>query len=153
MLIKMNCEDFLDGGLTLSESLRVGELLQQCGIDAIEVSGGTMISGEKSPVRSGITSEQKEAYFRDQAKAFKERLNVPLILVGGIRSLQTAEHLVNEGYADYISMSRPFVREPGLIKRWASGDKNKAKCISDTLCHDAAFSAEGIYCMIEKNSP
>ena len=58
---------------------------------------------------------------------FKEKVNVHLILVGGIRSLQVAERLVEQGVADYISMSRPFIREPDLINRWRSGDLNSAR--------------------------
>lgn len=150
VLIKMNCQDFLDGGLTLEDSLQIAVLLEQNGIDAIELSGGTLISGDLAPARSGITSEDKEAYFRQEARAFKEQLQVPLILVGGIRSFNLAEQLVEKGYADYISMSRPFVREPDLIKRWASGDGGKSTCISDSLCREPAFSGEGIYCVVER---
>ena len=150
VLIKMNCRDFLDGGLALEESLQVGELLERHGIDAIELSGGTVISGKLGPVRPGIKTVKQEAYFLEEAKVFKERLGVPLILVGGIRSLETAERLLDDRYADYISICRPFVREPDLIKRWASGDRRKSTCISDGLCRDAAFSGEGIHCVVEK---
>ena len=150
VFIKMNCRDFLEGGQTLEDSMLVGELLEQAGIDAIELSGGTMISGNLGPVRPGVKTEEQEAYFRTEAKAFKERLSVPLILVGGIRSLETAERLLNDGYADYFSICRPFVREPDLIKRWAAGDRRKSTCISDSLCRDAAFSGDGIHCVVAK---
>ncbi len=150
VLIKMNCEDFLEGGLTLDDSLKIGTMLAEGGIDAIELSGGTFVSGKLSPSRGGIKSEDKEAYFREAAKLFKENLDVPLILVGGNRSFQLAEQLVNEGYADYISMSRPFIREPDLIKRWESGDLRKAECLSDNLCFGPATAGEGIYCVTEK---
>jgi 2,4-dienoyl-CoA reductase-like NADH-dependent reductase (Old Yellow Enzyme family) len=150
VLIKMNCQDFLEGGLTLDDSLKIGTMLGEGGIDAIELSGGTFVSGKLSPSRGGIKSEDKEAYFREAAKLFKENLNVPLILVGGNRSFQLAEQLVNEEYADYISMSRPFIREPDLIKRWESGDLRKAECLSDNQCFGPATAGEGIYCVTEK---
>jgi 2,4-dienoyl-CoA reductase-like NADH-dependent reductase (Old Yellow Enzyme family) len=92
----------------------------------------------------------KEAYWRTAAKVFKEKLDVPLILVGGIRSFQLAERLVDEGYADYISMSRPFIREPDLVNRWESGDLRKATCLSDNLCRGPLMEGEGIYCVVEK---
>ena len=150
VLVKMNSQDFLEGGLSLDDSLKIGTMLGEGGIDAIELSGGTFVSGKLSPSRVGIKSEDKEAYFREHAKLFKERINVPLILVGGNRSFQLAEQLVNEGYADYISMSRPFIREPGLIKRWESGDLRRAECLSDNLCFGPAMAGEGIYCVTEK---
>lgn len=150
ILIKLNSEDFLEGGLSLDESVQVGSMLEKGGIDAIELSGGTFFSGKLNPSRMGIATEEKEAYFRDAAKTFKQKVNVPLILVGGNRSFQMAEKLVKDGYAEYISMSRPFIREPGLIKRWASGDLRKARCLSDNFCFKPAMDGEGIYCVVEK---
>ena len=150
ILVKMNSRDFLEGGLTFEDSLEVGTMLKEQGVDAIELSGGTFVSGKLNPSREGITSEEKEAYFREEAKIFKEKLNVPLILVGGNRSFQLAERLVKEGYADYISMSRPFIREPGLIKRWASGDLRRAACLSDNQCFSPTMAGDGIYCVVEK---
>jgi 2,4-dienoyl-CoA reductase-like NADH-dependent reductase (Old Yellow Enzyme family) len=85
-----------------------------------------------------------------EAKAFKEKINVPLILVGGNRSFQVAERLVDKGVADYISMSRPFIREPDLINRWKSGDLSKAACLSDNLCYEPAMRGDGIYCVTEE---
>ncbi|MBW2616397.1 MAG: NADH:flavin oxidoreductase, partial [Deltaproteobacteria bacterium] len=150
VLVKMNSQDFLESGLTLDDSLKIGTMLREEGIDAIELSGGTFVSGKLNPSRGGIKSEDKEAYFREAAKLFKENLSVPLILVGGNRSFQLAEQLVNEGYADYISMSRPLIREPDLIKRWESGDLRKAECLSDNQCFGPARAGEGIYCVTEK---
>jgi 2,4-dienoyl-CoA reductase-like NADH-dependent reductase (Old Yellow Enzyme family) len=150
VLVKMNCEDYLEGGLTLADSIKVAAMLERGGLDAVEVSGGTLVSGHLSPSRAGIKSEDKEAYFRNASKAFKGNLHIPVILVGGNRSFQVAEKLVDEGYADLISMSRPFIREPDLVRRWASGDLNKAKCISDNQCFGAAMSGDGIYCVVEK---
>ena len=150
LLVKLNSEDFLKGGLTLDESVQVGEMLEKGGIDAIELSGGTFFSGKLNPSRTGIATEEKEAYFRNAAKTFKQKIKVPLILVGGNRSFRVAEKLVQEGCAEYISMSRPFIREPGLIKRWASGDLRKAKCLSDNFCFKPGMEGKGIYCVVEK---
>ena len=150
ILIKLNSQDFLENGLTLEDSLKVGKWLQEDGIDAIELSGGMLKSGKLGPSRMGIVSEEKEAYFLEAAKVFKEQIKVPLILVGGIRSLAVAERIVEQGVADYISMSRPLIREPGLIKRWQSGDVRKATCLSDNQCFGPALAGEGIYCVVER---
>ncbi|NTV32490.1 MAG: NADH:flavin oxidoreductase [Deltaproteobacteria bacterium] len=149
VLIKLNSEDGLEGGLTLRDALKVGSMLQEAGIDAIEVSGGTLVSGRLGPSR-GTKSEEREAYFRTASKAFKEALDVPIILVGGIRSPSLAEKLLAEGYADYFSMSRPLIREPELVKRWASGDRSKARCLSDNLCFGPGFEGKGVHCVTEE---
>jgi len=152
VLIKVNCADFLDGGLELEEALTYGHKLQEAGIDAIEVSGGTIGSGALSPVRTKINSEEKEAYFREAARRYKAELKVPIFLVGGVRSFTLAEKLYDEGVADYFSMARPFIREPDLIKRWMEGDRRKAACISDNQCHAAARAGEGLYCVVEQGT-
>jgi 2,4-dienoyl-CoA reductase-like NADH-dependent reductase (Old Yellow Enzyme family) len=84
----------------------------------------------------GIDKEEKEAYFAPYAKALKEQVAIPVMLVGGLRSLSVAEKIVEDGIADYISMSRPFIREPELIKRWQNGDLEKAKCVSCNRCFE-----------------
>jgi hypothetical protein len=47
-------------------------------------------------------------------------------------------------------MCRPFIREPGLIKRWQSGDLSKATCLSDSKCLRPALAGKGVYCVVEK---
>jgi 2,4-dienoyl-CoA reductase-like NADH-dependent reductase (Old Yellow Enzyme family) len=75
-----------------------------------------------------------------------------VILVGGIRSYLLAERLVDEDFADYISMSRPYIREPRLIARWQSGNLRKATCISCNGCLGAARSGQGMYCVQDRKS-
>lgn len=150
VMVKMNCQDYLDGGLSLEESARVAEMLSIAGVDGIEVSGGTLLSGKFIPSRLGISSPEKEAYFQDAAKAFKGRVAVPIILVGGIRSYEVARRLVGEGVADYISMSRPFIREPGIVRRWKAGDTRRAECISDSKCRAAGLAGEGVHCVVKE---
>jgi len=150
VLVKMNCQDFHDNGLSLEDSVQTGIMLAKQGIDAIELSGGNRLSGKLVPARVGIKSHDREAYFQKEAAAFKKDINVPLILVGGNRSFDLAERNVAEGHADYISMSRPLIREPDLINRWKSGDLSKAACTSDSLCFQPARNGEGIYCVTEE---
>jgi len=150
VLVKMNSEDFLEGGLTREDSLQAALMIASAGADAIELSGGTLLSGKLSPSRSKIDSVEQEAYFRDAARAFKAKLNIPLALVGGIRSFEVAEGLVKEGIADFISMSRPFIREPGLVNRWKSGDRRKATCLSDNRCFMPPMRGTGFYCVVDR---
>jgi len=150
VLIKLNCRDFVENGISLEDSLEVAKLLAHAGMDAIELSGGFMTSDKLSPSRSGINSEEKEAYFREDARAMKKEIGMPLILVGGMRSFEVAEKLVQDGTADYISMSRPLIREPDLINRWKAGDRRRAECRSDNLCFKSGLDGEGIYCVVQK---
>jgi 2,4-dienoyl-CoA reductase-like NADH-dependent reductase (Old Yellow Enzyme family) len=147
VLIKLNGSDFVEGGLEVQEAAEAAVLMEAAGLDAVEVSGGMARFSPVGAARQAISNQKKEAYHQDQAKVFKQQLKIPLILVGGIRSLPVAERLVEEGVCDFISMSRPFIREPDLINRWRSGDRRKAACTSDNLCFGPARSGEGIYCV------
>lgn len=147
VLIKMNSRDFVENGLELEDSLDAARMLADEGLDAIELSGGLLTGGKLSPSRAGIKTEDKEAYFREEARAFKKEINIPIILVGGMRSFGVAERLVEDGVADYISMSRPLIREPDLVRRWKEGDRSRAACKSDNLCFEPAMKGEGIYCV------
>jgi 2,4-dienoyl-CoA reductase-like NADH-dependent reductase (Old Yellow Enzyme family) len=75
---------------------------------------------------------------------------VPLILVGGIRSLDVAERLFDAGVADFLAMSRPLIREPDLVNRWRSGDRTPAHCLSDNLCFRPGMTGQGIYCVTQE---
>ncbi|SEM60716.1 2,4-dienoyl-CoA reductase [Syntrophus gentianae] len=147
VLIKMNGQDYSRGGLVREESVQIAQLLAEVGIDAVEVSGGLLKSIKTSPSRPRIDQVEKEVYFREDARLFKKVLTIPLILVGGIRSFEVAEQLVADGEADYISMSRPLIREPELVSRWQAGDRRRAECTSDNLCFAPGFKGEGVYCV------
>jgi 2,4-dienoyl-CoA reductase-like NADH-dependent reductase (Old Yellow Enzyme family) len=150
VLIKMNTNDYLDGGLSTGDAVRAAAILENRSIDAIELSGGTGLSGTQNPVRTGIRKTEDEAYFSEAAMAFRTAVSVPILLVGGIRSLEVAQRLLQDRGADYISMSRPFIREPDLIRRWQSGDSHKAACLSDSRCFAPARSGKGIYCVMKE---
>jgi 2,4-dienoyl-CoA reductase-like NADH-dependent reductase (Old Yellow Enzyme family) len=153
VLIKMNSEDFLEGGLKQDEMLTVAAMLEKSGIDSIELSGGTFLSGQNAPIRRGkIGDKKKDAYYREAAKLFKENIHVPLMLVGGIRSYETALELVEDGITDYVSLCRPLIREPDLVNRWEKGDVRKSQCLSDNLCFGPISEGEGVYCVTEKRT-
>lgn len=154
VIIKINAQDFLEGGLSADEAIEVAAILDTSGIDAIEMSGGTLgFSGKFKPVRTGkLNSQDEEVYYKNEALKYKEKVGTPLMLVGGIRSFEVAERLVQQGMADYISLCRPLIREPGLINRWKSGDLRKAACLSDNKCFRPAMAGEGIYCVVEKKN-
>ena len=149
VLIKINSEDFIEGGFSIDEMLELSVVLERAGIDAIELSGGTGSKASKySPVRIGPISNENEGYYRDAARRLKQQITVPLILVGGIRSSEVAERLVANGTADYIALSRPLICEPDLVLRWKNGDKAKSACLSDNRCFKPIMAGNGLRCLV-----
>jgi len=151
IIIKINSDDFIEGGFTKSEMMQVSAMLESAGTDAVELSGGTSLKISKySSSRVGkIDSKEKEVYYREAAKLYKKKITLPLILVGGIRSYEVAKELLEKDLADYVSLCRPLIREPDLIKRWQEGDIKRATCISCNKCFVPTRAGEGVYCVVE----
>jgi 2,4-dienoyl-CoA reductase-like NADH-dependent reductase (Old Yellow Enzyme family) len=85
--------------------------------------------------RTGIKTQDQEAYFLPGAKALKEKMNTTVILVGGLKSFSKIEEVLNSKAADFVSMSRPLIRQPDLPILWRSGEgPDKAECISCNAC-------------------
>lgn len=148
LLVKLNSEDFLAGGLTVEEAGEIVGMLARAGVDAVELSGGTVASGSYVPVRKGLAeSPEAEPYFIEAARRLRAACRLPLMLVGGIRSFTTARDIVERGVADYVSMSRPFIREPGIVGRWRRGDIRASECLSDNLCFRPIMGGTGIACL------
>ncbi len=151
VMFKLSAQDFVENGIELSESAEIARRLANDGIDAIQVSACCSISNpDKHCTKSMIVKEKHEAYLADFARYIKERIKVPVIIVGGIRSLPIIDGILKDRQADYISMARPFIREPHLIKRWKGGDTDKARCISCNRCFETGMEGLGISCYWER---
>lgn len=147
VLVKVNVNDFLPGGLGVVEMLETAAILETAGVRAIELSGGTPHSGALMPARPGGLKPENEGYYREEACYYKEKIRIPLILGGGIRSLATAEQFLQAGVCDFIAMSRPLVCEPGLIRRWKRGNHAPSLCLSDNQCCLPLRAGKGLYCL------
>lgn len=134
---KINCDDFMDEqGFTFEECRTVCKLLQAAGLSAVEISGGTRLSRNGEGVIRKVGAGT-ESYFRQYAAQIADELDIPVISVGGHRSIHMLEEIINQTKIEYISLSRPFIREPALANRWNSGNLLPATCISCTKCFGA----------------
>lgn len=132
VLIKINYEDLVQPGLTGAECLVVCQQLEALGIDAIEISTGLSVSMESAPFQRPKTPTA--GTFTQGALKIADSVSIPVISIGGYRTIEGIENVLNEGNLTAISMSRPFICEPDLIARWLSGDTKKAKCVSCNKC-------------------
>jgi len=142
LMIKFGAQDELDGGLTLDEGVEAARVMAKEGIEAIEVSAGWSLIGHFAANPTRKAGEPEWPVFRERAAAIKRAVTTPVIAVGGIRSLTMAQNIVESGDADLISMCRPFIREPGLVRRWLEKDKGAARCISCNQCIQIGTAVE-----------
>lgn len=134
LTLKINCEDFVNGGVTIDEFTETCLQLQEKGIAAIEVSGGIPEAGAKA-VQKGVRPGKKEGFFLHGAEALKNAgIKVPVITVGGYRSKSFCQDILDQSKADMIALSRPLITEPDLPLKWKNGDCDESRCISCNKC-------------------
>jgi 2,4-dienoyl-CoA reductase-like NADH-dependent reductase (Old Yellow Enzyme family) len=147
--IKMNSLDGVHGGIATEDAEIYGEILSNEGYGAIEVTGGSPkgTHDSRGPVNE---DEWFEGYYLEQASRVRTRSKIPVVAVGGIRKLEMIDAILSQGTSDLISMSRPFIREPNLINRWASGDYGPSLCISCNGCFTLIQKGKQLACVHTK---
>ena len=155
--MKAGLRDLVDepGGLQTDAAVEGVRSFVGAGIDAVEVSSNLMSDYVSASIRAYVATDRKralqdlllhrlhksaedEAYFRPFAEAVRAGVDTQVILVGGMRRLSTIRSTIEDGTADFVSMARPFIREPDLVRRLESGRSTMPACVSCNIClmHD-----------------
>lgn len=159
VLIKINCEDCIEKGVVLEEAVETCRQLDTAGINGIEISGGIGEQGLVS-LRGDIPKDIAvrgrniilrfimglllnsyikksaffEGYFSTQAAEVKRNVGVPVISVGGMRNPDKMEAMLDQGDADFISLSRPFIRQPNLVNLIEKDKSDPIRCDNCNRC-------------------
>jgi 2,4-dienoyl-CoA reductase-like NADH-dependent reductase (Old Yellow Enzyme family) len=147
VLVKIGVQDGFPGGLEFSEGKLASKYLAESGFDALEISLGLRGTGEENTeFRTKISVIDREAYFRHWCLQIKNQVDVPIMMVGGLRTFGLMEEIIRNKEADLISLSRPLIREPGIINDWKRGDRHRAECISCNQCFEGLLRRETLRC-------
>jgi len=134
MFIKIASQDFVAGGLTPQDGARIAARLADFGLDAIEVSGGVEFGKTRHSVRAGIKEQTDEAYFLANARRIRDVTDLPVMLVGGLRTPELMERIITDERMDFVSLCRPLINDPELPNKWLGGADERAGCISCNQC-------------------
>jgi len=161
ILIKLNSSDHVEGGIDVDSFPEVAKKVEALGFDAIEVSGGMwdcLVRSEEElgffplPIpesRTRINNLENQSYYVPAAE--KLDLDVPLIVVGGHRNVESLEEIIGRGNIDFFSLSRPFINDPGLPNRWLEGrGSDKAGCVSCNSCL-LEVKSKPLKCILKQN--
>jgi 2,4-dienoyl-CoA reductase-like NADH-dependent reductase (Old Yellow Enzyme family) len=152
LTMKLGFRDLADEpGLELDDAVAGAKRIAAAGLDAIEVSSNLMSDYVSASIRAYVAvnrrralqdllfhrlhrSEEPEAYFLPFAQRVRGEIDAKIVLVGGMRRPQTMARILERGDADFISMARPFIREPDLVRRLEAGRSGPVACVSCNMC-------------------
>jgi len=178
ILVKLNTNDYTKKpGINPNLATKYSKWLKEIGIDAIEISCGAShfsymnIWRGKHPtkeilyafpkwkrpiIKMIIKKNEGKYYFEkeynlDAAKQIKTAVgNLPIMLVGGIRDISNMEKIILNKHADFLSMCRPFIKEPDLVEKIKNKNIREASCTSCNKCFAAITNHMPIACYEKK---
>lgn len=116
--IKINSTDFKEDGLTEEDSLKTIIELANLGLDFVEISGGTY----ERPAMMGATSKStNQVFFAEYSKKLKQKIEIPVVVTGGIRSINAMNTLLNDNTTDFIGIARPLTIDPNISNKIKQG--------------------------------
>ena len=172
--VKLNTNDFTPKpGITPELAVAYAEMLKELGVDMIEVSCGSSIFSYMNMCRGSVPVKEMvqslpfwkkpvawlmihslkgkydldEGYNTIAARSIRPVTgDIPLAIVGGMRTLDKMSQIITDQDADLISMSRPFIREPFIIKKFKENKRDKVACVSCNRCLAAVPNGFPIHC-------
>ena len=126
ILIRISADEFLPGGNTLEDTLKLLEYFQE-EADIIDVSCG-LVDSIQYQIDANYLKDGWRTYL---ATAVKEKFNKPVITVGNIRDPKVANEIVESEQSDFIGLGRQFVADPQWPLKVKEGRLDEIrKCIS-----------------------
>lgn len=151
VLVKIGVQDGFPGGLTFKEGKEAARRMARWGYDALEVSSGLRGPGyDNAEFRTKIIQPEQEAYFRSWCSEIKELVGIPVMMVGGLRSPEVMETVLRNREADLVSLCRPLIREPGLIRTLERDPAYRTTCISCNRCLESVMRGGTLTCLHKK---
>jgi len=138
VLIKINNDSKTDDetyGMDMVYMLKKSKAL---GIELVECSGVDFISRPRTDT----------LYYLERVAKLRREVDIPMSLVGGVRSLADMETVLDSGI-DMVSIGRPFICEPDLLPKLLAGQK-KAKCLSCNKCFAIPHIRTGMRCVFQR---
>ncbi|AZD02092.1 NADH:flavin oxidoreductase/NADH oxidase family protein [Pseudomonas chlororaphis] len=121
--VKLNSADFQRGGFTADDAKKVVELLNDLGVDLVELSGGSYeVPAMQGEARDGRTLA-REAYFVEFARDIQTVARMPVMVTGGVRRRPIAEMVVKSG-VDMVGIGTALAIDPYLPRDWLLGKDN-----------------------------
>ncbi|MES1945256.1 oxidoreductase FAD/FMN-binding protein [Salinisphaera sp. PC39] len=138
--LKLNSADFQKGGFEFDDCLRLVDMINQEGIDLLEISGGSYeqprllgYGGDSASADPGSSTARREAYFLKYASEVRRVAEMPIMVTGGFRSRDVMTDAIESGDTDIIGMGRPMCGDPEIARKLLAGEVEEAPRYEQSL--------------------
>lgn len=129
LLLKLGLKDYHPQGKTVDEGIAVARLLEEDGVDCIEISEGI-----EEKWGHHIRKDAVHPYYLDECRQARLILKKPVILVGGMREFGDMQAVLDQDIADAVSFCRPLIQDPHIIVKYRNGETARSSCVSCNEC-------------------
>jgi 2,4-dienoyl-CoA reductase-like NADH-dependent reductase (Old Yellow Enzyme family) len=176
VVVKTNVRDGFEGGMELDEAVEVAKTLEREGADALILSGGFVskvpmyVMRGDVPLKEMLETQRRlsrkvglalfgrllvkhfpfsEAYFLEDALRVRGAVRLPLVLVGGLRTLEKMEETLQRGF-DFVALARPLIIEPDFVRRLERGEARASICEPCNRCMATMYFGEATCTEVER---
>jgi len=172
LLVKMNQQDGFPGGLGLDESVEIARQFETTGASALVPSGGFTARTPLYMLRGNVPTLEmarnqgdlllrlglilfgrfmvqrypfSPMFFLEGARRIRAAVRIPVVYIGGVRSLADLEQAAGEGF-EFFQLGRATIRDPDFPRKLSSGELTASDCDQCNRCI-AAMDAGGLHCV------
>ncbi|MBQ0026596.1 MAG: FAD-dependent oxidoreductase [Lachnospiraceae bacterium] len=115
VIVRFSADEYIEGGRTIEESIELARLSEQAGADAIDISAAVP-SSYMFTIAPGTLPGFKGLQIKN-SKRIKEAVSIPVIIAGGIRTIDMAEQIIKDKAADIVAMGRSQIADPEFVNK------------------------------------
>ena len=171
VIVKMNMHDGFRRGMQRAECLEVARELERLGVHALVLSAGFVSKAPMEVMRGAMpiktlahymdtrkfwwlqaflhlagrlvipTVPYKEGYFLEDAKQFRQAVDLPLIYVGGLTSLAKMEEVLDAGFQG-LQVARALVHDTDFVNKLRTGAATCSACGHSNYCIGRMYTLE-----------
>lgn len=145
VIFRVSMLDLVEDGSTWEEVVQLAKALESAGATMLN----TGIGWHEARIPTIATMVPRAAFSR-VTQRLRSEVNIPLITTNRINSPDTAETLLRDGFADMVSMARPFLADPAFMRKAEQGRADEINtCIAcNQACLDHIFSGKDASCLV-----
>lgn len=145
IIFRLTFDDLVDGGHGLREAKEIAKVLEQAGVDALDMQVGWHES--RVPTIAMLVPRAAFAYL---SREIKKEVNIPVIVTNRINDPVLADELLQDGVADLIGMARPLIADPELPQKAMEERNDEIRpCIAcNQGCFDNVLTGMPVTCLV-----